>query len=164
MPTDYELWATQHGLIDVQGVQVLQFQHSMWGSLFLCDYGAEFSGTTDDATIFTATPVAFTVDLPKEQSSTQSDLTIHMDALGGYVISQIRSMTDAQRDEPILVKWLQYLDNAPDAPALDPLEFIVIDVSATRLAVEIQCAVTIFPNVAAGTRYTLDEFPTLGYL
>jgi hypothetical protein len=47
---------------------------------------------------------------------------------------------------------------------LDPLDFFLIDLSATRLVVEMRCAASILPNIAAGIRYTLDTFPTLIYL
>ena len=109
--------------------------------------------------------MGFEVDLPKQNNSTQSELTVRMDALAGFVVGQIRTMTDVQRTIPITVIWRCYLDTSyPRLPLLDPLSFIVIDVAATRLAVEIRCAATLLPNIAAGTRYTMDKFPTLAYL
>jgi len=162
--SDYELWATQHGLIDVQQLQVLEFRHSTWGSLWITDYGVPFVGTTEAAVQFQAVPVAFTVELPKQTTTTQSELTLRMDALGGYVINNIRNMTDADRTEAVGVFWRAYLDNRPSVPALDTLQFVLVDVQATRLAVELRCAATMLSNVQSGTRYTIDRFPTLAYL
>ena len=164
MPTDYELWVTQHALVDAQQVQVLEFQHSAWGSLWVSDYGAPFTGKTESGTSFTAEAVAFTVQLPQSGNTTQQELTLRMDALGGFVISQIRQMTDAQRDLPITLIWRAYLDNNPNTPAMDALTFEILNVSATRVAVEMQCAATVFPNVQVGIRYTIDRFPSLAYL
>ena len=166
MPTDpeYERWATQHAHIDAQQIQVLQFAHPKWGSLWLSDYGIDWPAMTEDGLAFTALAVAFTVELPKSGNSTQQELLIRMDALGGQVISQIRAFTDAERRIPIIVTYRVYLDSQPGAPVTDPLEFLALDVSATRLAVELRCAATILPNVAAGVRYTIDRFPTLAYL
>jgi len=161
---DYELWATQHALVDVQCVQVLEFQHQKWGSLWITDYGAQFTGKTETNVSFTAEPVAFRVDPPKSGVTTQQEFVLRMDALGGYVISNIRNMTDAERNIPIKLVWRLYLDSKPNAPSLDPLDFYIVDVSATRLVVEIRAAATILPNVAAGIRYTIDRFPTLAYL
>ena len=50
MPTDpdYELWLTQHALIDSQAVEVLEFRHDSWGSLWITGYGLPFSGVTED--------------------------------------------------------------------------------------------------------------------
>src|SRR5262245_320015 len=163
MPTDYELWVTQHGLPDAQQVQVLEFKHEAWGSLWVTDYGTPFSGTTEEPVDFTAEPVAFTLDLPKSGSTTQQELIVRMDALGGYVINQIRQMTDADRESPIELIWRAYLDSDHSAPAIDSLSFELLDISATRLAVEMRCAGTVFPNVQVGIRYTIDRFPTLAY-
>jgi hypothetical protein len=163
--SEYELWATQHGLPESQAVQVLEFQHAKWGSYWVSDYGAVFAARTEGGVDFTADAVAFEVDLPKQSNSTQSEMTVRMDALSGFVIAQLRGMTDAQRALPITVIWRCFLDtSSPRVPLLDPLGFIVIDVAATRLAVEIRCAATLLPNIAAGTRYTMDKFPTLAYL
>jgi hypothetical protein len=162
--TDYELWATQHGLEYAQPVEVLEFSHPDFDSEWLVRYGEDFDGTTETGEDFHATAVAFSVELPKTNNSTQSEMSIRMDALGGYVISRIRAMTDLQRQEPMRIVWRVYLDTDPSAPVLDPLEFYLVDVSATRLALELRCAADILPNIAAGIRYTIDTFPTLAYL
>jgi hypothetical protein len=164
MPTDYELWATQHGAVDAQSVQVLEFVHSKWGSLWLTDYGAQFAATAEDSRAFVAEPVGFEVELPKQTSSTQSEMNLRLDALGGYVMSQVRAMTDAQRTESIVLNWRLYLDTHRAAPQLDPLSFVVTNIGGTRLLVEFQCAATAFPNIASGMRYTIDNFPSLAYL
>lgn len=161
---DYAKWLAQHSLPDAQAVQVLEFQHPKWGSQFLTDYGAGFSGTTETAVAFTAQPVAMQLEKPSSGATTQQELSVKMDALGGYVIDQIRQMTDAERDIPIKLIWRVYLDTKPGAPALDPLDFLVLDVSATRVVVDLRCAANLLPNVAAGIRYTLDKFPTLAFL
>lgn len=163
--TEYELWATQHGMIDVQQVQVLEFAHDNWpSSLWVTDYGERFTATTEDARQFTAEAVAFDVDLPKSSNSTQSEMTIRLDALAGYVVTTIRNMTDADRALPIRIAWRPYLDNNRSAPTLGALKFVVLEITATRVAVELRCAVTIFPNVGSGVRYTIDRFPSLAYL
>lgn len=164
MPTDYELWATQHGGVDAQAVQVLEFVHPKWGSLWVCDYGAKFAATTEGAVAFVAEPVAFEVELPKQNSTTQSEMTLRLDALGGYVMSQVRAMTDLERTVPIALNWRLYLDTHPAAPQLDPLSFVIVNIGGTRTVVEFQCAATAFPNIAAGVRYTIDNFPSLAYL
>jgi hypothetical protein len=163
--SEYELWRTQHGLQESQGVQVLEFQHAKWGSYWVSDYGAAFDARTEGGVNFTADAVAFELELPKENNSTQSEMTVRMDALAGFVVAQLRGMTDAQRQQPITVILRFYLDtSAPRVPVTDPLSYLVIDVAATRLAVELRCAATLLPNIAAGTRYTMDKFPTLAYL
>ena len=164
MPTDYQLWATQHELADAQLVQVLEFQHPAWGSIFLCDYGADFTGTTEAAVQFTATAVSFTIDLPASTPTTQQEMTIKLDALGGAVMQQVRDLTDAQRAVPIKVIYRPYLDRDPGAPCLDPASFVILNFSATRLVTQLECAATVLPNIAAGIRYTIDEFPSLAYL
>ena len=91
-------------------------------------------------------------------------MTVKIDALAGYVMSQIRAMTDEDRETAITLVWRVYLDTKPAAPAMDQLDFTVIEVTATRLVVEFQCAATILPNIGAGIRYTMDKFPTLAFL
>jgi hypothetical protein len=164
MPTDYELWATQHGGVDSQAVQVLEFVHPKWGSLWLTDYGAAFAAVTETAVAFEAVAVAFEVELPKTNNTTQSELLLRLDALGGFVMTQVRAMTDAERKIPIGLNWRLYLDTHRAAPQTDPLAFIVTNISATRLVVEFQCSASALPNIAAGSRYTLDKFPALAYL
>lgn len=170
MATDYELWATQHGGVDAQAVQVLEFVHTKWGtggapgSLWVTDYGAPFAAQTETGGAFEAVAVAFEVELPKTNNTTQSEMLLRLDALGGFVMSQVRAMTDAERKIPIALNWRLYLDSHRAAPQTDLLAFIVTNISATRLAVEFQCAASSLPNMAAGTRYTLDKFPALAYL
>ena len=164
MPTAYELWATQHGNADVQAVQVLEFTHSKWGSLWLTDYGMQFAGVTETAVAFTAEPVGFEVDLPSQTSTTQSELNLRLDALGGFVMSQVRAMTDAERSEAIGLVWRLYLDTEHDAPQLDPLAFAVVNIIGSRQVVEFQCAASALPNIAAGSRYVIDHYQTLAYL
>jgi hypothetical protein len=164
MTTDYELWATQHGMAGAQLVQVLQFSHPGMTDLWVCDYGVPFEGTSEAPTAFTATPVSFTCELPASNPTTQQELQIKMDSLGGAVVAYVRGMTDAQRALPVQVFYRVYLDTDPGAPCLDPLQFVVTDLSATRIAAQINCAATVLPNVGAGIRYTIDQFPTLAYL
>lgn len=165
MPSAYELWLTQHDLADVAQAQVLEFQHNSWGSLWVTDYGSEFTArTAPGAAEFTALPVAFTLDRPQSGQSTQQDLTIKMDALGGRVLGYIRGLSDMQRRTPVRVLYRIYLDNDLTRPVLDPLSFELRDLAATRLVTELHCAVTTLPNVIAGIRYTLDTFPTLAYV
>jgi hypothetical protein len=164
MATDYELWATQHGGIDSQAVQVLEFLHPKWGSLWLSDFGEPFAATTEGAVAFTAVAVGFDVELPTQSGTTQSEMILRVDAIGGYVLSQVRAMTDAERTIPIAIKWRLYLDTHRAAPQLDPLAFVVINITGTRLVVEFQCAATALPNISSGTRYLIDNFPTLAYL
>lgn len=165
MPSAYELWLTQHSLQEVAQVQVLEFQHPAWGSLWISDYGREFEARTAPwAVAFTALPVPFVLDKPQSGQSTQQDLTIKLDAIGGQVLNYVRTLTDAQRRTPVKVLYRVYLDSDLTQPVLDPLVFELRDASATRLVTELHCAVTTLPNVIAGTRYTLDTFPTLAYL
>lgn len=164
MATDYELWATQHGMADAQLVQVLEFQNGAWGSAWVCDSGPPFSGTTEGAVAFTADPVAFTIELPTSNPTTQQSMVIKMDALGGTIMAKIRAMTDAQRANPITVIYRAYLDKDFAAPAVAPLSFVVLSISGTRLVVQMDCAATVLPNIAAGIRYTIDQFPTMAYL
>jgi hypothetical protein len=162
--TDYELWATQHGGVDAQAVQVLEFIHPKWGSLWVTDYGEKFAATTEGAVAFVAEAVGFEAELPKQTSTTQSEMTLRLDALGGYVMSQIRAMTDAERTVAIGLTWRLYLDTYRAAPQLSPLQFVVTNITATRLVVEFQCAASAFPNIVAGSRYTIDDYPSLAYL
>lgn len=165
MPTAYELWLTQHDLQEVAQAQVLEFQHYAWGSLWITDYGSEFTARTNAGSApFAALPVAFTLDKPQSGQSTQQDLTIKIDALGGRVLGYIRALTEAQRRAPVKVLYRVYLDSDLTQPVLDPLVFELRDVAATRLVTELHCTVTTLPNVIAGTRYTLDNFPTLAYV
>ena len=164
MPTDYELWATQHALAEAQLVQVLELQHPAWGSLFISDYGVDFAGTTEAAVAFVASAISFTIELPTSTPTTQQEMTIKLDALGGLVMQRVRAMTDAQRAVPIMVIYRPYLDIDPSAPCIDPSSFVVLNFSATRLVTQLDCAATVLPNIAAGIRYTIDQFPTLAYL
>lgn len=165
MPTDYELWLTQHDLQDVAQAQVLEFQHPAWGSLWATDYGSEITArTAPDGAEFVALPVPFTLDRPQSGESTRQELTIKMDALGGRVLGYIRDLTEEQRRTLVRVVYRIYLDSDWSQPVLDPLVFELRDLAATRLVTELHCSVTILPNQIAGTRYTLDNFPTLAYI
>lgn len=165
MPTAYELWLTQHGLQEVAAAQVLEFQHPAWGSLWVTDYGSELEASVaPGAAAFVALPVPFTLDKPQSGQSTQQELVIKMDALGGRVLGYVRGLSDAERQTHVRVLYRLYLDNDLSQPVHDPLIFELRDLAATRLVTELHCAATILPNVIAGTRYTLDAFPTLAYL
>lgn len=164
MPSAYELWLTQHDLQEVAQAQVLEFQHTAWGSLWVSDYGAEFAARTEAGVSFAAAPVAFTLDKPQSGQSTQQELVIKMDALGGRVLGYIRNLSEIQRLTPVRVLYRIYLDDDLTRPVLDPLRFDLRDVSATRLVTELHCTQTTLPNVVAGIRYTIDTFPTLAYV
>jgi hypothetical protein len=128
------------------------------------DYGVPFNATTEAAVAFLAAPVAFTIELPTSGASTQQQLTIKMDALGGQLVQTVLALTDAQRQQALKINYRVYLDTEPAAPCLDPLAFILLDVSSTRIVAQLNCASTVLPNMAAGIRYTMDKFPTLAYL
>lgn len=165
LDADYELWATQHGFIDAQEVQVLEFKHPAWpDSLWLTNRGIDFPATTEDARSFVAVAVNLTIQLPESGASTQQEMVVQLDALGGQVVQQIRQLTPEQRKQAINVFYRVYLDTKPALPVLDPLAFEVLSVSANRSVAELRCAASVLPNVAAGTRYTIDAFPTLAYL
>jgi hypothetical protein len=108
--------------------------------------------------------VALTASIPDVGQATEQRVTIRMDALAQAVIPRVRALTQAQRATSVkaILRW--YLDNDPSVPARDPFELVVVEVRAVRMVVEFDCSVSPLPNLQAGTRYDLQNFPQLGFV
>lgn len=169
---DFTLWLTQHGNERAVAVNVLEFVHPAWGpgggvpgSLWVTDYGDIFTAQTEPPVrTFDAQPLGFTVAVAADNVSTEQRVTIQLDNANGLVAKELRALTDADLQIAVQAIYRPYLDTNHGAPAIDPLTLFVISVSMTRLAVELEASAEVLPNIGAGTRYTLDRFPSLGYL
>jgi hypothetical protein len=169
MPASFDsafaLWLTQHGSETSVPVNVLAFSHPKWGTLYVCDYGEQFSGQLEaGGGAFVAEPLGFTIDVAAFDATTQQRAVIRMDNVNGLVARQLRSLTDEDLLTPVALTYRVYLNTKPQAPAIDPLNLFVVNAASTRAMVECEAAPDYLPNVGAGRRYTYDEFPSLVYL
>ena len=180
MPADFDtqfaLWLTQHGEEYAQGVNVLEFYHPAFGTYWVSDYGEALSLRTEapytsgdgfpfsGGLVFEAAALGFNIDLASDNVSTEQKIKIRMDNANGAVTSALRLLDLDDLQIPLRVTYRVYLDTHRTAPAFDPLALFVINVTSTRLAVEVEASVEALPNVASGIRYTLDLFPPLVYI
>lgn len=162
---DFALWLTQHGSERAQAVNVLEFVHPKWGSLFVSDYGQVFSAATE-APIrnFNADPLGFVIDIAADNVSTEQRILLRIDNANGLVAQQLRSLTDEDIQTGVVVIYRAFLDSKITAPAIDPVTLLLTSVTMTRLVIECEASADFLPNVAAGSRYTLEAFPPLAYL
>lgn len=160
----YAQWLTQHGQVDVPAVNVLEFAHPAFGSIYVSDYGDPFSVRLETALDVTAQALGFTIDATVDNLTTEQRVTIRTDAANGAVMNQFRALSLDDFQEPIVVTHRVYLDTKRNAPVIDPLVLYVTRVNAGRLAVEMEASTEAFPNVTAGIRYTFERFPSLAYL
>jgi hypothetical protein len=160
----FALWLTQHGNERAIAVNVLEFVHAAWGSIFVSDFGEPFDATTEDARAFTAGQLGFEIEVAADNVTTEQRIQIRIDNVNGLVAQQLRSLSDEDIQTPVQVIYRVYLDTDRSAPAIDPLSLYVVQVIMTRPLVEIEASADLLPNVQAGTRYTIDDFPTLVWL
>jgi hypothetical protein len=163
----FALWLTQHGNERAIAVNVLEFvhpsfpgDHSMWVS----DYGEPFQATDETARAFTADMLGFQIDVAADNVTTEQRITIRIDNVNGAVAQQLRALDDDDIQETVQVIYRVYLDTDRSTPAIDPLSLVVTAVTMTRPIVEIEASADMLPNVQAGSRYTIDDFPTLVWL
>ena len=163
---DFALWLTQHGSERSVAVNVLEFIHDKWGgSLWVSDYGDVFTATTEaPVRTFDAQPLGFTADIGADNVSTEQRVTLRLDNANGLVAQQLRSLDDDDLQDPVQVVYRAYLDTNRSAPAIDPLTLFVTNVQMNRLVLEVEGSADVLPNMSAGLRYTLDDYPPLAYL
>jgi Domain of unknown function (DUF1833) len=170
--TEFSKWLTQHGNERAVAVNVLEFSHPAWGpgggvpgSIWVCDYGEDFTATTEaPPRDFTALPLGFVCELTSDNVSTEQTVTLRVDNVNGLVAQQIRALNYDDLQKPVEIIYRAYLDIDRAAPAIDPLNLFVVNVAMSRTVVEIEGNADVLPNIQAGTRYTLDGFPSLAYL
>jgi hypothetical protein len=168
---DFALWLTQHGNERAVAVNVLEFRHEKWGpgggvpgSLWVSDYGEDFSASTESAVAFTAVPLGLTIDVAADNVTTEQRIMIRLDNINGAVARELRSLNDDDLQQPVVVVYRAYLDTDRTAPAIDPLTLYATTVRMNRPIVEVEASADALPNVGAGTRYTLEAFRALAYL
>ena len=163
---DFARWLTQHGNQRACAVNVLQFTHPAFagGSLWVSDYGEPFTADTEGGAPFTATPLGFEIDVAADNVTTEQRVAIRLDNINGYVARQLRALSDEQIQQAVQVTYRAYLDNDPAGPQIDPLTLYVTNARMARQVVELEASADLLPNVRAGIRYTVDDFPPLIYL
>lgn len=171
----FSLWLTQHGEERAAAVNVLEFRHPKWNGLggavglFVSDYGEPFTATTEPgytlgAYEFIAQALGFTIDLAADNFTTEQRVIIRADNANGAVLNQLRTLTLDDLQTEVEVVYRVYLDTKRSAPAIDPVRLFLTEVRGTRLAAELEATADALPNVKAGTRYTIDTYPTMAYL
>ena len=162
---DFALWLTQHGNERASAVNVLEFIHPAWGSIFVSDYGDVFEAQTEPpAVAFAAQPLGFSADLASDNVTTEQRVTLRLDNVNGLIGQQLRSLDDDDLQIPVQVVYRAYLDTDRAGPAIDPLTLFVVNVNMTRPVIELEASADVLPNVGAGLRYTLEDYPPLAYL
>lgn len=167
--SDFAIWLTQHGNERSVAVNVLEFKHPAWDvaghGIFVSDYGDDFVATTESpAFTFTAAPLGFTADLATDNTTTEQRVVLRLDNANGLVAQQLRALDDTALQTAVQVIYRTYLDTKRTAPAIDPLTLFVTNTNMTRLIVECEASADVLPNVGAGSRYTLDNYPPLAFL
>lgn len=160
----FALWLTQHGNERAVAVNVLEFQHPAFGSLWASDFGEPFDAMTETSAPFTALPLGLDIDVASDNVTTEQRITMRLDNVNGYVAQQLRALTDEDLQTPVQVIYRAYLDTDRSGPAIDPLTLFVTNARMTRPLVELEASADLLPNVRAGMRYTIDDFPPLVYL
>jgi Domain of unknown function (DUF1833) len=164
----FALWLTQHGNERAIAVNVLEFRHEKWNigghGIFVSDFGEPFTATTEEPYTFTADMLGFEIDVAADNVTTEQRLQIKIDNVNGLVAQQLRSLDDDDIQKPVLVIYRVYLDTDRSGPAIDPLSLYCVAVTMTRALVEIEASADLLPNVSAGTRYVIEEFPPLVWL
>jgi hypothetical protein len=166
----FALWLTQHGSERSIAVNVLQFSHAKWnattGPIYVSDFGEDFTATTEPPTsvAFTATPLGFMIDATADNVSTEQRIMVRIDNAHGAVAQQLRSLTDEDLLTPVSVTYRTYLDTDRSGPVIDPLTMYATNINMNRLTVECEITADYLPNVGAGTRYTIEDYPPLAYL
>jgi Domain of unknown function (DUF1833) len=169
MPANFDsafaLWLTQHGSERSAAVNVLQFSHDAWDApIYVSDYGEEFTARDEGGAEFTALPLGFVIDVAADNVTTEQRVLIRLDNASGVVGAQLRTLTDEDLLTPLTVVYRVYLDTDRDGPQIDPMTLFVVDVHLSRLVVECEASADFLPNVSAGTRYTVERFPTLAFV
>ena len=167
----FALWLTQHGNERAIAVNVLEFRHEKWGpgggvigSLWVSDFGEPFEATTESAVAFTAEMLGFEIEVAADNVTTEQRIMIRLDNVNGRVAHELRSLDDDDLQKSVQVVYRVYLDTDRSAPKIDPLTLYVVSASMTRPLVELEASADILPNVQSGSRYTIDDFPTLVWL
>jgi hypothetical protein len=167
----FALWLTQHDNVRAVAVNVLEFRHLKWGtggepgSIWVSDFGDPFAATTEDPPIaFTADPLGFQIDVAADNVTTEQRLQIRLDNVNGIVAQQLRALDDDDIQTAVQVVYRVYLDTDPSKPQIDPLTLVVTNARMSRPVVELEASADLLPNVQAGIRYTIDDFPTLVWL
>lgn len=161
---EFSLWLTQHGQERAAPVNVLEFRHPAFASIYATDYGEPFSARKEDGTQFTATPIGFSIDIAADGTTTEQRVLIRVDNVNGAIMSQLRALTPEDLQDACEVIYRTYLDTRLNAPAIDPVRLFVTGVRGTRVACEIEASADDLPNVQAGIRYTIERFPTMAFL
>lgn len=168
MPANFDdafaLWLTQHGEEKAVAVNVLQFQHAAFGSLWVSDFGEPFDAETETGAPFTAQALGLDIDVVADNVTTEQRVTMRLDNVNGYVAQQLRALTDDDLQTPVQVTYRAYLDTDRTGPKIDPLTLYVTNARMTRPLVELEASADLLPNVRAGIRYTIDAFPPLVFL
>lgn len=170
MPANFDdafaQWLTQHGNQRACAVNVLQFQHPAFpgGVLWVSDFGEPFTANTEGSAEFTAEPLGFEIDVAADNVTTEQRVAIRLDNVNGYVAQQLRALSDEQLQTAVQVTYRAYLDNDRAGPQIDPLTLYVTNARMARQVVELEASADLLPNVRAGLRYTIDDFPPLVYL
>jgi hypothetical protein len=167
----FALWLTQHGNERAIAVNVLEFRHEKWGpgggvvgSIWVSDYGEPFEATTEAAVAFTADLLGFEIEVAADNVTTEQRIMIRLDNVNGTVAQHLRALDFDDLQKEVQVVYRVYLDTDRSQPAIDPLTLFVVNASMTRTIVELEASADILPNVSAGTRYTIDDFPPLVWL
>jgi hypothetical protein len=163
---DFARWLTQHGNERAAAVNVLQFRHpSFPADLWVSDYGVPFTGQTEaPAVAFTAVPLGIDINVVADNVTTEQRVSIRLDNVNGYVAQQLRALNDDDIQDAVEVIYRVYLDTSPNEPSIDPLALFVTSARMTRPLVELEASADALPNVRAGIRYTIDDFPPLVFL
>lgn len=172
MPATFDIefakWLTQHGNERAVAVNVLEFQHDKWNvdghGIFVSDFGEPFAATTEDGHAFEAQPMGFEIEVTPDSVTTEQRIRVKLDNVHGLVSQQLRTLDDDDIQKSVVAIYRVYLDTDRTTPAIDPLVLVVINVTTTRPIAEIEASADFLPNVQAGSRYTIDDFPTLVWL
>lgn len=112
-------------------------------------------------TMQTYQPIAMRVELAGVSDNGDQRLRLSLDALDGFIYTQLRALTQQQRNTPIECIHRIYLANSGnDDPQIDPPQrFRVIKVNVGLQSVTMELSAFNLPTKATGIYYTVENFP-----
>lgn len=105
----------------------------------------------------------FDLNLPRQRSSLQLEMTLTLDGLAPGVISMFDRIPPEALSQLIQVKLYSWVDpTAMDVPqVIPPPRFIADEILLASSSVQLQCSGPLLPTYRAGQVYTIEEYPGL---
>lgn len=143
-------------------IDTVEIFHPKWGPIYLARWRTPVTAKLETGVFVSFQAADFIIEQIPIEEGTGQTIKALINGLDGALYEQIKGLTVAERQTPILVTYRLYLNTLLQFPLINPPPILEVSLAeADKDKVSLELSPSALPNILSGKYYLIKDFPGL---